>query len=145
MLIIVKLGSKYFSVKRNFQLKWLPSFNIFISFLSEGRGKHHYISHFVQPGVRPRQGKRKLSSTLSNSDLQFVHAFRRKQASTSCLSCDSASLHLQFPASSRRRSWTWQWQTWWIIKILLIDYKNWKRMSINILQIVSQLDKIALI
>ena len=62
MLIIVRLESKYFSMEENFQIKWLPSFNIFISFLSEGRGKHNYISHFVQPGVRPRQGNRKLSS-----------------------------------------------------------------------------------
>ena len=39
---------------------------------------------------------RKFSSALSNSDLQFVPAFRGKQASPSCVSCDSASLGLQF-------------------------------------------------
>ena len=37
------------------------------------------------------------SSALSKSDSQFVHASQGKHASTSCLSCDSASLRLQFP------------------------------------------------
>ena len=32
----------------------------------------------------------------SNSASQFVHAFRGRQGSTSCLSCDFASFRLQF-------------------------------------------------
>ena len=36
------------------------------------------------------------SSDLSKSDSQLFHAFRGKHVSTSCLSCDSASFHLQF-------------------------------------------------
>ena len=67
------------------------------------RGKEH-TSHFVQSGVHPTQGNRKFSFALSNSGFQFVHAFRRKHASTSGLSCDSASLRLQLPASSGRRT-----------------------------------------
>ena len=38
----------------------------------------------------------KFSSALSNSDSQFVQAFQGKQASISCLSCNFASLRLQF-------------------------------------------------
>ena len=61
------------------------------TFHPQNRGKNGHTFHIVQPGVLPRRRNRKLRSALSNSDLQIVHAFRGRQASTSCLICDSAS------------------------------------------------------
>ena len=58
--------------------------------------KWAHLSRFIQPGVLSRQEDRNISSALSNSDLQFVHAFRGRHASTSCLSSNSAHLRLQF-------------------------------------------------
>ena len=93
---IVKLSTcwnyqDYFSLK-------LFNFPKYIYFSPTWSGeKSAPLSRFIQPSVPPRRRNRKFSSALSNSDSQFVHAFRGKHASTSCLSCDSASLHLQLP------------------------------------------------
>ena len=93
---IVKLSTcwnyqDYFSLK----LFNLPKY-IYFSPTWSGE-KSAPLPRFIQPGVPPRRRNRKFSSALSNSDSQFVHAFRGKHASTSCLSCDFASLHLQLP------------------------------------------------
>ena len=80
-----------------FQLNLFQNFQVHILSAHVKREKSAILSHLVQPGVVPRRRKREFNSALSNSDSHFVHAFRGKQASTSCLSCDSASLRLQFP------------------------------------------------
>ena len=98
--------------------------HIYTFFLSEERGKHNNISHAVQTGVHPKRGNRKLSSALSNSDLQLVHAFRRKHASTSCLSCDSASLRLQFPAFQDAEAELGKSESDESSKVLQIEYEN---------------------
>ena len=83
--------------RKKYQLKSIPNQQISIlsARLSGGNCTHH--SRLVQPGVLPRQGNRKFSSTLSISDSQCVHPLLGKEASTSFLSCDSASLCLEFP------------------------------------------------
>ena len=82
----------------NFSTKINPNLTDIYTFHPRKAGKKYTVlSRFVQSGVPPRRGNRKFSSALSNSDFQFVHVFRGKHASTSCLSCDSASLRIQFP------------------------------------------------
>ena len=67
------------------------------SFHSQERGKLHK-TFMSRSSRRPSKARKpKLSSVLSNSDSQFVHAFQGKQASTFCLSCDFVSLRLRFP------------------------------------------------
>ena len=83
--------------RKNYQLKSFPNPQISILSARKSGGNCTHPSRLVQPGVLSRQGNRKFSSALSNLDSQFIHAFQRKQASTSCLSCDSSSLCLQFP------------------------------------------------
>ena len=107
-----------------FQLKLIQILQVYILSAHVKREKSAILSHLVQSGVLPRRRNRKFSSALSTSDSQIVHAFPGKQASTSCLSCDSALLRLQFPPF--RDAEAELGNESWVDSSIIVDGKNHK-------------------
>ena len=90
---ITKVSQKY-----NFQLNLIQILQILLFSRSQERGKCAHLSRFVQSGVPPRQGNRKSSLALSNSDSQLFTPLQDTEAE---LGSESLGVNHQITAEGK--------------------------------------------
>ena len=98
-------GKQLFRKGNKIQLKTASSSHCIYTFHPGNRGKDTNILHilFSPASIRGRETGSSVPLCRTQAFSLFMLS-QEKHASTSGLSCDSASLRLQFPASSGRRT-----------------------------------------